>query len=167
MDRTFLAVSAATVVLLAGGVAAGVFLTDTGVFDDQPRVDAAVTGFSGGNATCVDEPATEPRVTVGENTTRGAFLILRANVTVGSPDTRIENATLRETGLANYTLTYETTGGGGACPSGETAVAYTQTVFQLPQRSDAPFGVTVLRGDETLFRLRNGPNGLRVANASA
>lgn len=166
MDRTFLAVTAATVLLLAGGAAAGLLLTDTGVFDQQPRVDAAVTSFSAGNATCVSAPATEPRVTIGENTTRGAFLIIRTNVTVGSPESRIENATLDETGLANYTLTYETVPGEESCPDGETAVLPTQTVFQLPHRSDEPFGVTVLNGDEALFRLRNDPNGLRVRNAS-
>jgi len=167
MDRTFLAVSLATAVLLVAGVGAGVFLGGSGLFDRQPRVDATVTNFTSDPAVCVDDPNTIPDVDIG-NTTRGSFLIVRTNVTVAGPDVEITDATLSETGLANYTLTYETTAGDGdACPDGERAVVRTQTVFQLPHPGGEPFGVTVLLDDERLFRLRNTPEGFEVRNATA
>jgi len=167
MDRTFLAVSLATGVLLLAGVGAGVFLSGSGLFDRQPRVDASVTNVTSDRAVCVADPDTAPGVDIG-NTTRGSFLIIRTNVTVAEPGVGIENATLTETGLANYTLTYEPSAGDGdACPDGEHAVVRTQTVFQLPHRGGEPFGVTVLLDDERLFRLRNTPEGFEVRNATA
>jgi hypothetical protein len=167
MDRTFIAVSLATAVLLVVGVAVGVFLGGSGLFDRQPRVDAAVTNFTSDPASCVADPDTDPTVDVG-NTTRGSFLIVRTNVSVGGPNVAIETATLTETGLANYTLTYESTAGDGeACPDGERAVVRTQTVFQVPHLGGEPFGVTVLLDDERLFRLRNTSGGFEVRNATA
>lgn len=166
MDRTFLAVSLATGVLLVAGVTAGVFLGGSGLFDRQPRVDATVTNFTSQPAVCVAEPNTTPKVDVG-NTTRGSFLIVRTNLTVAGSDAGVADATLTETGLANYTLTYEATAGdGGACPDGDRAVVRTQTVFQLPHPGREPFGVTVLFEDERLFRLRNTPEGFEVQNAT-
>lgn len=167
MDRTFLGVSLATGALLVAGVAAGVFLGGSGLFDRLPRVDASVTNFTSDPAVCVADPNTTPTVDVG-NTTRGSFLIVRTNVTVAGPDVGIEDAALSETGLANYTLTYESTAGDGdACPEGERAGVPTQTVFQVPHPGGEPFGVTVLLDDERLFRLRNTPEGFEVRNATA
>lgn len=167
MDRTFLAVSLATAVLLVAGVGAGVFLGGSGLFDRQPRVDATVTNFTSDPALCVAEPDTTPDVDLG-NTTRGSFLIVRTNVTVAGPGVEITDATLSETGLANYTLRYEPTAGNGdECPDGERAVVRTQTVFQVPHPGGEPFGVTVLLDEEQLFRLRNTPEGFEVRNATA
>lgn len=167
MDRTFLAVTAASVVLLAAGIAGGAYLTGSGLFDQQPRVDPAVTTFDAADPVCVTDPDTTPVVDIG-NTTRGSFLVIRANLSVAGPDTTIENATLAGAGLANYTLTYVPgTEGDASCPDGEQAVVRTQTSFQVPHPGGEPFGVTVRYDDETLFRLRNTPNGLQVRNATA
>lgn len=164
MDRRFAATVAASVLLLGAGVGAGVFLGGMGLFDQQPRVDATVTSFNSTAATCVASPDTTPDVDIG-NTTRGSFLLVRTNVTVAGPDSRIRNATLAETGLANYTLTYEAATGDATCPDGEQAMVATQTAFQVPHRGGEPFGVTVRHRDRTLFELRNTPNGLNVVES--
>ncbi|WP_255150608.1 hypothetical protein [Halorarius halobius] len=166
MDRTFLLTVAAALLLLAGGVGAGVYLGGTGAFDQRPRVEPAVTGFSTGNASCVGTATVAPRVQV-DNTTRGSFLILRANLTLA--DDRVPtNATIEEAGLANYTLRVtDEAGAVTACPDGRTAVAPVQVFFQVPHPGAEPFGVTVRYRESTLFRLRNGPEGLRVVNASS
>lgn len=166
MDRTFLAVSVASVVLLVAGIAAGVLLGGTGAFDERPRVEPAVTGFSADDAVCVADANTTTRVSVGNNT-RGTFLTIRTNVTVGGTGTSIDDATLTEAGLANYTLTYESSGGGTACPDGERAVVFTETSVGVPHPGGEPFGVTARYDDRTLFRLRNTPNGLRVLDEAS
>lgn len=164
MDRRFAATLAASVLLFAVGVVAAVFLGGTGLFDQQPRVDAEVTGFNGTGATCTAAPDTTPTVDIG-NTTRGSFLILRTNVTVPGPESRIDEATLAEQGVANYTLTYEGTTDDTACPDGEQAIVATQVSFQLPHRGGEPFGVTVRYRNRTLFELRNKPSELVVRDA--
>lgn len=164
MDRTFLAVSLASVVLLVGGVAAGALLGGTGAFDQRPRVEPAVTSFSADDAVCVTDANTTTRVSVGNNT-RGSFLTVRTNVTVASAGTSVDGATLTQAGLANYTLTYESSPGGEACADGEQAVVFTQTTVGVPHPGGEPFGVTARYDDRTLFRLRNTPNGLRVLDA--
>ncbi|MFB6119029.1 hypothetical protein [Halosegnis sp.] len=166
MDRRFLATVAAAVVLLAAGGAVGVIVGGAGLFDRQPRVDPTVTAFNSSDARCAEAPASEPRVDAG-NTTRGTFLIIRANLTVSGPDSRLKNATLAETGLANYTLTYEGAAGDGTCPDGERAVVSTYVAFQVPHRGGEPFGVTVRYRNRVLFELRNGPSGVAVTRSSA
>lgn len=161
MDRTFLAVSLASVVLLVGGVAAGVFLGGTGVFDQRPRVDPAVTSFSAEDPVCVADPNTTVRVSVGNNT-RGSFLTIRTNVTVATAGTGIDGATLTETGLANYSLAYEAAGRGDPCARGERAVVFTQTTVGVPHPGGEPYGITARLENRTLFRVRNTPDGLRV-----
>jgi hypothetical protein len=159
MDRAFLATVVASVVLLAGGAAAGLYLGGSGAFDDRPRVTPQVTQFDAGNVTCASDPATDPRVTPG-NTTRGSFVVVRTNLTVDG--TRPVNASLARAGLANYTLTYETVPDATACPAGETAVVRTLVSFQVPHRGGEPFGATARYGDRTAFTVRNGPEGLTV-----
>ncbi|WP_255196888.1 hypothetical protein [Halorarius litoreus] len=166
MDRAFLATVLAAVVLLVAGIGAGVFLGGTGAFDDRPRIDPAVTGFSAGNVTCKPNPATTPKVDTG-NTSRGTFLVLRTNLSLADAETLPTNATIRESGLANYTLTIEP--GAAAvptCDDDETPVVFTQVFFEVPHPGEEPYGVTVTYGDDALFRLRNDPQGLRVQNAT-
>lgn len=164
MDRTFLATVLAAVVLLAGGVAAGLYLSGTGAFDEPQRVDARVTGFFGGNATCVAEPDTSPDVTVG-NTSKGSFLILEVNVT--ARDGRLpNNVSLVEMDLASYVLRYARGVSAPDCPAGETAVRSTRVDFQVPHPGAEPFGVTVRYANETLFVLENGHEpGVKVKDA--
>ncbi|MFB6191776.1 MAG: hypothetical protein ABEI11_00465 [Haloarculaceae archaeon] len=159
MDRAFLATVVASVILLAGGVAGGLYLGGTGAFDDRPRVTPRVTQFDAGGIACTSDPATAPRVDPG-NTTRGTFVVVRANLTVEG--SRPTNATLDRVGLANYTLTYETVPTGTDCPAGETAVVRTLVSLQVPHRGGEPFRVTARYRDRTVFTLRNTPEGLTV-----
>jgi hypothetical protein len=161
MDRMFLVISVASVVLLLGGIAAGALLGGTGAFDQRPRVEPAVTSFSADGATCVADADTTARVSVGNNT-RGSFLTVRANVTVTGAEGRVGDATLAEDGLANYTLTYETSAAGARCPDDEQAVVFTQATVGVPHPGGEPFGITARTDDRRLFHLRNTPNGLRV-----
>lgn len=154
MDRTFLATVVATVVLLGAGLAAGLYIGGTGTFDERQRVDAEVTGFFVGNVTCEIEPNTTPAVDVG-NTTRGSFLTLEVNVT--ARDSRLPvNATIDETALAQYNLSYAPGGSAPDCAAGESAVVPTRVDFQVPHPGREPFGVTVRYGNETLLIIENG-----------
>jgi len=159
MDRAFLATVTASAILLAGGAAAGLYLTETGAFDDRPRVEPRVTQFDAGETSCTSDPGLAPRIDPG-NTTRGTFLVVRTNLTVD--EARPTNATLEQRGLANYTLTYETTAGGIDCPPGETAVVSTLAALQVPHRGGESFRVTARYRDRTAFTLHNRPEGLTV-----
>lgn len=167
MDRAFLATVVAAVALLVAGVGAGVFLGGTGAFDERPRVEPAVTGFSTGNVTCTLSPVTTPKIDSG-NTSRGTFLVLRTNVSLADSSALPTNATIEEVGLANYTLALDSDATVDvACADGETPVVFTQVFFEVPHPGAEPYGVTVTYGDEVLFRIRNSPEGLRVQNATA
>lgn len=154
MDRRFIGTIIAGAILLGGGLAAGFYIGGTGAFDEQQRVDAAVTGFLAGDATCEPEPDTSPTVDVG-NTSRGSFLTLEVNVT--ARDGRLPgNATIEETDLAEYALTYTPGPSAPDCASGETAIMPTRIDFQVPHPGREPFGVTVSYADVTLLVIENG-----------
>lgn len=167
MDRTFLATVVATVVLLAAGIGVGVYLGDTGAFDDRPRVDPAVTGVFPRGVACVADPTANATVNAG-NTTRGSFLTLTVELPLDEGTAPPTNATLDESGLANYTLALESgSGEQPTCDAGESPVATVRVDFQVPHPGEEPFGVTVTYRDAALFRIRNDPQGLRVTNATA
>lgn len=154
MDRVFVATVVAAVALLAGGVLAGVYLAETGAFDEPFRVDPAVTHFQATNATC--------GATLGNASAAAAaaadstYLQVADNVTV-DPGTALDNATLERVGLANYTLTIETgPGDAPACDGGPAVARFTATV-QLPHSQNESYGVTVRYRGETVAVITNGP----------
>jgi hypothetical protein len=167
MDRAFLATVVAAVVLLGVGIGAGVYLGETGAFDDQPRVDPAVSGVFVENTTCTTAPAANATVSAG-NTSRGSFLILTTDLPLDEGAAPPTDATIERSGLANYTLAIESrsTDEAPTCGADETAVATVRVDFEVPHPGEEPFGVTVTYRDDALFRVRNSPEGLRVTNAT-
>lgn len=163
MDRAFLARVVGAVVLLGVGVAAGVYLGNTGAFDDRPRVDPAVTGVYAENVTCVADPEQRATVATG-NTTRGSFLSLTADLPLSDGHVPPTNASIAETGLANYTIAIGDRQADDAptCTHGTTPVATVRVDFEVPHPGVEPFEVTVTYGGEPAFRVRNGPEGVRV-----
>lgn len=168
MDRAFLATVVATVVLLGAGIGVGVYLGETGAFDDRPRVEPAVSGVFVEGVTCTAEPAPNATVTAG-NTSRGTFLTLTAELPMRDDARPPTNATVEASGLANYTLAIEERTGGDAqtCEDGERAVATVRVDFEVPHPGEEPFGVTVTYREDAVFEIRNGPEGLRVADTTA
>jgi hypothetical protein len=167
MDRAFLATVVAAVVLLGVGIGAGVYLGESGAFDDQPRVDANVSGTFVENTTCATDPVANATVSAG-NTSRGSFLILTADLPLRDGAAPPTNATIEQSGLANYTLALESRSAGDTptCADGETPVATVRVDFEVPHPGEEPFGVTVTYRDDALFRVRNSPEGLRVTNTT-
>lgn len=161
MDRTFAATAVAALLLVAGGVGAGLLLSGTGAFDEPFRVDPALTQFSAGNATCVADagPNSTVRSSVADDST---YLTVDRNVSVRGPGAAVANASFERVGLANYTLALETAGGDrrGDCVAGRAAVVPVRATVQVPHSADEPFRVTVVRDDEPVLVVRNGPNAL-------
>lgn len=164
MDRTFLATVVAAVLLVAGGIGAGVYLSGTGAFDQRFRVDPAVTQFHASNATCVADPDGNLTVSkaVADNST---YLSFTRNVTVPSDDNTVANASLARVGLANYTLSMQSvvTGRDGeGCPAGTTPVVEVTGTVQVPHSREEPYRVTVVYDDEVIAVVRNQPSGVTV-----
>lgn len=163
MDRTFAATVVAALLLVAGGVGAGLLLSGTGAFDEPLRVDPALTQFSAGNATCAADPAfnTTAQLTVQDDST---YLSVDRNVTVPGPGYTLGDASFERVGLANYTLSMESVrvGGQGSCPDGTTPVVPVRASVQVPHSEGEPFRVTVVRDGEAVAVLRNDPEGLSV-----
>jgi hypothetical protein len=166
MDRPFLATVVAAVLLLAAGVGAGVYLGGTGAFDERPRVDPALTGFTAAAASCVADPVGNTTIslaTQGED----SFLTIERNVTV--PDTGHGlDAAFERTSLANYTLTVtpiDTDKPARECEDGAVPRAEFVATIQVPHAGNESYRVSVVAGDRRVATIRNEPGGLSVREA--
>lgn len=168
MDRTFLATVVAAVVLLVAGVGAGVYLGGTGVFDQQPRVDPALTQFSAGNATCTDASTANTSVSLSTDEEGSSFLLVRRNVTVPDPAHTL-NASFERVELANYTLalhSVETDATVDGCPAGESPRVPVTATVQVPHSHNESYGVTLVHDGDRIATVHNQPGGLAVRDAN-
>jgi hypothetical protein len=157
MDRAFLATVVAAVVLLAGGLAAGAYLSDTGLFDRRTTLDPAVTQFEATGGACGPPPG---NVTVTQSAARqSSFLTVRGNATV--PDSSYTvTPELERTGLANYTLHIDpeaTEKPTRTCEGGRVAQAAYTASIQIPNGENEPFRVVIRHGNETVRVYDNDP----------
>lgn len=163
MDRPFLGTMVAAVLLLAAGVGAGVYLGGTGVFDERPRVEPALTGFTASGAACVDDPVANTTVDVATQED-DSFLTISRNVTV--PDTGHGlNASFERASLANYTLTIApvaTDKPARECEDGAVPQAEFIATVQVPHSGNESYAITVVGDGRRLTTIRNRPSGLDV-----
>jgi len=157
MDRQFLAVTAASVLLLVGGIGAGIYLDSTGTFDQRAEAVPAVTYFEGGNATCLPADTDAPMVTIN-NDTEGSYVSIEGAIPVDRTRARVTNATLEQLDRTTYELTYTTAPRTLDCPEGRAPAVDAQTAVQVPHPGPELFGVELLYPDGTEYRIRK-PGG--------
>ncbi|PSQ53925.1 hypothetical protein BRD20_01185 [Halobacteriales archaeon SW_8_65_20] len=161
MDRQFLAVTVVSVLLLVGGIGAGVYLDSTGAFDQRSEVTPAVTYFDGGNATCLPASTEPPSVTVN-NDSEGSYLTVEGAIPVSGSRARITNATLDRLDRTTYELSYDTAPRSLDCPAGRAPAVDAQTTVQVPHPGPALFGVELLYPDGTTYRIRKTGDGATI-----
>ncbi|MDZ7746294.1 MAG: hypothetical protein U5K28_07205 [Halobacteriales archaeon] len=161
MDRQFLAVTTASVLLLVGGIGAGIYLDSTGTFDQRPEVAPAVTYFDGGNATCLPVSTEPPEIAIN-NDSEGSYLTIEGAVPVSGSRARLTNATLDQLDRTTYELSYRTTPRSLSCPAGREPAVQAQTTIQVPHPGPELFGVELLYPDGSEYRIRKTGDGATI-----
>lgn len=161
MDRQFLAVTVASVLLLAGGIGAGIYLDSTGTFDQRDEAAPAVTYFGGGNATCLPADTDSPMVSIN-NDSEGSYLSIEGAIPVDRTRARVTNATFERLDRTTYELTYTTAPRTLDCPAGRAPAVDAQTAIQVPHPGPELFGVELRYPDGTEYRIRKTGDGATV-----